>query len=107
MNRHPGEEEAASVKAKYKQKLCSYGDSCVTEGCLYFHPYEATESAYNEQEQAYTHEITSAVSLRPYIDKLGRRKRLFVICPKALCWGSSLSACKNGEEWGIRKEAGH
>eukprot|EP00956_Cyclotella_meneghiniana_P044482 scaffold320162_cov96-Cyclotella_meneghiniana.AAC.1 len=59
MNRHPGEEEAASVKAKYKQKLCSYGDSCVTEGCLYFHPYE---SAYNEQEQTYTHEIASAVS---------------------------------------------
>ena len=41
MNRHPGDEEAAKVKAKYKQKVCSYGDSCQTEGCLYFHPYEA------------------------------------------------------------------
>lgn len=63
MNRHPEVEEAAAVKAKYKQKVCSYGDSCVTEGCLYFHPYEAAESAaYDDQEQAYTDEITSAVT---------------------------------------------
>lgn len=50
MNRHPGDEEAEEVKAKYKQKVCSYGDSCQTEGCLYFHPYEALESAVDEQQ---------------------------------------------------------
>ncbi|KAL7487661.1 hypothetical protein ACHAW6_013235 [Cyclotella cf. meneghiniana] len=49
MNRHPHEDEAEAVKAKYKQKLCSYGDSCQTEGCLYFHPYEALEGAIEEQ----------------------------------------------------------
>lgn len=56
INRHPGEEEAAAVKAKYKQKVCSYGDSCQTDGCLYFHPYEAEEQAH-----AYTNGITSEV----------------------------------------------
>ena len=63
MNRHPGDEEAEAVKAKYKLKVCSYGDSCQTEGCLYFHPYEAAESAYNynEEEHAYNNDVTSAV----------------------------------------------
>ncbi|KAL3773516.1 hypothetical protein ACHAWO_000512 [Cyclotella atomus] len=60
MNRHPGEEESAAVIAKYKQKVCSYGDSCQTEGCLYFHPYEA-EIAAEEQAQAFTNDITAAV----------------------------------------------
>ena len=61
MNRHPGDEESEAVKAKYKLKECSYGDSCQTEGCLYFHPYEAAQSAYNEQEHSYNNDISSAM----------------------------------------------
>lgn len=45
LNRHPGKEESDAVRAKYKQKVCSFGDGCQTEGCLYFHPWEALESA--------------------------------------------------------------
>jgi hypothetical protein len=60
MNRHPSDEEAAEVKAKYKQKLCSYGDLCQTEGCLYFHPFEA-EIAIDDQGHAFTDEIASDV----------------------------------------------
>ena len=44
MNRHPAQGEADAVRAKYKEKSCSYGDACQTEGCLYWHPYEAAEA---------------------------------------------------------------
>ena len=43
LNRHPGEEEAGRVRAQYKKHNCTYGDDCMTEGCLYFHPWEAEE----------------------------------------------------------------
>ncbi|KAL7542643.1 hypothetical protein ACHAWF_007224 [Thalassiosira exigua] len=43
MNRHPAREEADAVRAAYKEKSCSYGDDCQTEGCLYYHPWEAAE----------------------------------------------------------------
>ncbi len=46
MCRHPGKEEADAVRASYKTKLCSHGDECMTEGCLYFHPWEAKEEEY-------------------------------------------------------------
>lgn len=49
MNRHPAQEEADGVRATYKEKTCSYGDDCQTEGCLYWHPWEETEhTAYSE-----------------------------------------------------------
>mmetsp|Transcript_19767 Transcript_19767/g.46415 ORF Transcript_19767/g.46415 Transcript_19767/m.46415 type:complete len:512 (+) Transcript_19767:301-1836(+) len=44
MNRHPGKEEADSIRASYKKKTCSHGDACETEGCLFWHPYEAEET---------------------------------------------------------------
>ena len=43
LNRHPGEEEAERVRAQYKKHNCTYGDDCMTEGCLYFHPWEVEE----------------------------------------------------------------
>ena len=42
-NRHPSSEEANAVRAQYKQRYCSYGDSCRTEGCLYLHSWEEQE----------------------------------------------------------------
>lgn len=60
MNRHPPQAEADAVRAQYKEKLCTYGDDCQTEGCLYWHPWEAAveqsveggglESEYNVGE---------------------------------------------------------
>lgn len=44
-NRHPSQEEADAVRATYKEKSCSYGDDCQTEGCLYWHPWEAAGAA--------------------------------------------------------------
>ena len=44
LNRHPGEEEAERLRAQYKKQNCTYGDECMTEGCLYFHPWEAVET---------------------------------------------------------------
>jgi hypothetical protein len=49
-NRHPVEEEAERVKAQYKKQNCTYGDDCMTEGCLYFHPWEAEEAESNNAE---------------------------------------------------------
>lgn len=50
LNRHPGEEEAERVRAQYKQSNCTYGDECMTEGCLYFHPWEAEEAESSNAE---------------------------------------------------------
>jgi len=52
MNRHPSEEEADAVRATYKEKTCSYKDECQTEGCLYWHPWEAAEDAQESVEYA-------------------------------------------------------
>ncbi|KAL7526536.1 hypothetical protein ACHAXR_001530, partial [Thalassiosira sp. AJA248-18] len=43
MNRHPAQDEADAVRATYKEKSCSYGDDCQTEGCLYWHPWEGAD----------------------------------------------------------------
>jgi hypothetical protein len=56
MNRHPTQEEADEVRASYKEKHCSYGDDCQTEGCLYWHPWEAAV-----ETTEYTGELCSAV----------------------------------------------
>mmetsp|Transcript_9512 Transcript_9512/g.20627 ORF Transcript_9512/g.20627 Transcript_9512/m.20627 type:complete len:577 (-) Transcript_9512:99-1829(-) len=57
MNRHPAQDEADAVRATYKEKSCSYGDDCQTEGCLYWHPWEAAaaaeERAVSEQHADY------------------------------------------------------
>jgi hypothetical protein len=58
MNRHPTQEEADEVRASYKEKVCSYGDDCQTEGCLYWHPWEAAAA---QETTDYTGEICSAV----------------------------------------------
>jgi hypothetical protein len=58
MNRHPEQAEADAVRATYKEKICSYGDDCQTEGCLYWHPWEAAEALENAE---YTGEICEAV----------------------------------------------
>lgn len=58
MNRHPTVEEADAVRATYKEKTCSYGDECQTEGCLYSHPWEATDALESED---YAGELCSAV----------------------------------------------
>eukprot|EP00984_Skeletonema_dohrnii_P009831 scaffold3785_cov101-Skeletonema_dohrnii-CCMP3373.AAC.7 len=50
LNRHPGEEEAERVRAQYKKHNCTYGDDCMTEGCLYFHPWEVEEVESNNPE---------------------------------------------------------
>eukprot|EP00581_Thalassiosira_minuscula_P001537 CAMPEP_0183736164 /NCGR_PEP_ID=MMETSP0737-20130205/48635_1 /TAXON_ID=385413 /ORGANISM="Thalassiosira miniscula, Strain CCMP1093" /LENGTH=555 /DNA_ID=CAMNT_0025970101 /DNA_START=144 /DNA_END=1811 /DNA_ORIENTATION=+ len=47
LNRHPSQDEANAVRATYKEKSCSYGDDCQTEGCLYWHPWEAREAIQN------------------------------------------------------------
>lgn len=44
LNRHPAQEEADAVRATYKEKACSFGNDCQTEGCLYWHPWEAVEA---------------------------------------------------------------
>lgn len=71
LNRHPGPEEAESVRLKYKQKPCSYGDECQTEGCLYFHPWEAGEEQFYPLDEhqdphmgqdAYGDQISTAVN---------------------------------------------
>ena len=49
MNRHPGKEEADSIRASYKKKTCSHGDACETEGCLFWHPYEAEETTLGDE----------------------------------------------------------
>jgi len=56
MNRHPGQAEADAVRATYKEKTCSYGDDCQTEGCLYWHPYEEHEVVENAAEYTTTGE---------------------------------------------------
>lgn len=61
MNRHPDDKEADAVKATYKQKSCSYGDECQTEGCLYFHPYEALERSVEEHVDPTAGELCGAV----------------------------------------------
>eukprot|EP00578_Thalassiosira_sp_NH16_P010788 CAMPEP_0181121550 /NCGR_PEP_ID=MMETSP1071-20121207/24804_1 /TAXON_ID=35127 /ORGANISM="Thalassiosira sp., Strain NH16" /LENGTH=554 /DNA_ID=CAMNT_0023206389 /DNA_START=120 /DNA_END=1784 /DNA_ORIENTATION=- len=58
MNRHPEQQEADAVRAKYKEKICSYGDDCQTEGCLYRHPWEVAEATSNSQ---YAGGLTSAM----------------------------------------------
>lgn len=58
MNRHPVQAEADAVRATYKEKLCSYGDDCQTEGCLYLHPWEATEAV---EQSEYAGKICEAV----------------------------------------------
>lgn len=58
MNRHPTQEEADEVRASYKEKNCSYGDDCQTEGCLYWHPWEAAASVETTE---YTGGLCSAV----------------------------------------------
>lgn len=58
MNRHPGQDEADAVRATYKEKSCSYGDDCQTEGCLYWHPWEAAEAVDNA---GYAGELSSAL----------------------------------------------
>ena len=59
MNRHPAQEEADAVRATYKEKSCSYGDDCHTEGCLYWHPWEGASEVSETSE--YAGEICSAV----------------------------------------------
>jgi len=58
MNRHPTQEEADAVRATYKEKTCSYNDDCQTEGCLYWHPWEAADA---RESAEYTGELCSAV----------------------------------------------
>lgn len=58
LNRHPAQAEADAVRATYKEKVCSYGDDCQTEGCLYWHSWEAAEAV---EEAEYTGEICEAV----------------------------------------------
>lgn len=59
MNRHPSQEEADAVRATYKEKSCSYGDECQTEGCLYWHPWEAAEAS--EPHMDYAGEISTSL----------------------------------------------
>ena len=61
MNRHPAQEEADAVRATYKEKPCSYGDDCQTEGCLYWHPYEAYEVAESDADYNNNGELSSAM----------------------------------------------
>ena len=58
INRHPSQAEADAVRATYKEKTCSYGDDCQTEGCLYWHPWEAAEAV---DEAEYAGEICEGV----------------------------------------------
>ena len=37
-NRHPGDEEAHELIAKYYKIACKWGDDCRSEGCLFNHP---------------------------------------------------------------------
>jgi len=61
MNRHPAQEEADAVCAKYKEKTCSYGDDCQTEGCLYWHPYEEHEMGENVAEYTGEQQLSSGM----------------------------------------------
>lgn len=56
MNRHPPQAEADAVRAQYKEKMCTYGDDCQTEGCLYWHPWEAAmeQSVGGGEESEYS-----------------------------------------------------
>mmetsp|Transcript_17517 Transcript_17517/g.22930 ORF Transcript_17517/g.22930 Transcript_17517/m.22930 type:complete len:315 (+) Transcript_17517:222-1166(+) len=38
LDRHPDEEECQAIRAKFAARMCMYGSSCRTEGCLYSHP---------------------------------------------------------------------
>ncbi|KAL7461651.1 hypothetical protein ACHAXS_002060 [Conticribra weissflogii] len=73
LNRHPGKVEADAVRAKYKQKVCSFGDGCQTEGCLYFHPWEALESAAEADDY---HDQNGLSSLRVSSDLSAEINRL-------------------------------
>lgn len=61
LNRHPGEEEAERVRAQYKKHNCTYGDDCMTEGCLYFHPWEVEEAEICQEVNGLTINGNSAV----------------------------------------------
>lgn len=37
-NKHPGEKEADQMRAEFKKKTCKFGEACVSDKCLFWHP---------------------------------------------------------------------
>mmetsp|Transcript_20382 Transcript_20382/g.24749 ORF Transcript_20382/g.24749 Transcript_20382/m.24749 type:complete len:353 (-) Transcript_20382:1159-2217(-) len=57
MDRHPGQQESDALRAKFAAKVCMYGETCRTDGCLYSHPLK-----YNSQDQHQSVQIQDEVS---------------------------------------------
>lgn len=89
------------MRAKYKVKLCSYGDECQTEGCLYFHPYEALESAVEAEDAHYLdHDHPSSSQL--YAGDLGvgmERLRIESSTDAINSQHAAITAAPTYEEW--------
>lgn len=54
--RHPGDEESERLIAKYSSMNCRFGDSCMTNGCLYRHPSDEPiieENSYSNNDYSY------------------------------------------------------
>ncbi len=66
LNRHPGEEEAERVRAQYKMHNCTYGDDCMTEGCLYLHPWEVEEAEICQEVNGLTISNGSSTNIPTY-----------------------------------------
>ena len=39
-NRHPSREEADSLRRRYANTVCQWGENCRSEGCLFRHPWD-------------------------------------------------------------------
>lgn len=48
--RHPSKEESQILIAKYSRTRCKFGDQCLTNGCLYLHPWDQQDIQCNPCE---------------------------------------------------------